>query len=293
MNNNPNISIVILNYNGGQDLSECIESVMKIDYPNYEVIVVDNGSTDNSISNIRERFPRIKIIENKHNLGFPAGNNVGIRESTTPYVLLLNDDVVVGRDILKDLLSAIKVYPQAGVIGPAILYYKDPEYIWAAGGKISLFGYTSHIDKGRKSDTYDIPRYVDYITGCAVLIKREVIDSIGLLDPDYFLYFDDADYCYRAKRAGFKCLYIPPPTVRHKTGDEWITNPTQAYHYMKNAFVFAKKNLVGVKKFIFIASQVVLLFPYYSIKLIGKDTIIFRSLVKGLKDGISYKSVNE
>jgi len=109
------------------------------------------------------------------------------------------------------------------------------------------------------------------------------------MDPEYFLYFDDADYCTRASKAGFKCLYVPSPAVRHKTGAAWITNPTQAYYYMKNGFVFARKNLMGTKKFTFIASQLIFLFPYYSCKMIGKDFRMFRQLAKGLRNGLLYR----
>ena len=122
-----------------------------------------------------------------------------------------------------------------------------------------------------------------------MLIKREVIDNIGLMDPDYFLYYDDADYCFRARKAGFDCLYIPSPTVRHKTGAEWITNSIQAYYYMKNGFMFARKNLTGFKKYTFITSQIVFMFPYYSFKMIRKDFKIFQGLVRGLKDGLKYR----
>jgi GT2 family glycosyltransferase len=286
------VSIIILNYNGGEDVLECLASVAEIDYSNYETIVVDNGSTDNSVAEIRRRFPLVKIIENKTNLGFPAGNDVGIRASTAPYVLLLNDDVVVDRQILKDLLSAAQSHPEAGIAGPAVLYYKEPERIWAAGAKISPFGYATHLDKGKRFAIGSLPHYADYITGCALLIKRNVIERIGLLDPAYFLYFDDADYCCRARKAGFKCLYVPSPTVRHKTGAGWISNPVQAYYYMKNAVVFAKKNLMGWKRYLFVGSQIVLMLPYYSVKLLPGNGTLIKHLVRGLKDGMSYRILN-
>lgn len=290
MNNmNPMVSVIILNFNGGQDVIECLTSVMEIDYTNFEIIVVDNGSTDNSVKEIQSKFPGVKIINNKNNLGFPGGNNAGIQGSTAPYVLLLNDDVVVGRSIIKDLVAGMQNHPGSGIAGPAILYYKDPERIWAAGARVSSFGYTAHIGKGHKYAAGLSPQNVDYITGCAMLIKREVIDKIGLMDPDYFLYYDDADYCYRASKAGFDSLYVPSPTVRHKTSAEWITNPVQAYYYMKSASMFARKNLTGINKYTFITSQIVFMFPYYSFKMIGKDFKIFKGLVRGLKDGILYR----
>jgi GT2 family glycosyltransferase len=259
---------------------------MHIDYPAYEVIVVDNGSTDDSLLNIRKRYPRVKIIVNGRNLGFAEGNNVGIRESSSPYILLLNDDTVVGKSVLKDLVEAIQADPKIGIAGPEVLYHEAPDRIWSAGCRISSLGYASHMGKGRKGESCHVLRPVDYICGCAILIKREVVNKIGLLEPKYFTYFEDADYCFRARKAGYQCLYVPSPTVWHKSKAEWITNQVQAYYYMRNAVIFGKKNLDGLKKSSFIASQVLLMFPYYSIKLVGRGQGILKGLAKGLKDGI-------
>lgn len=285
----PEVSIIILNYNGGKDVLECLESVMQITEPRCEVIVVDNGSTDGSLDRIVERFPWLKIITTGSNLGFPAGNNAGIKESSGEWILLLNDDVVVDPEILKDLITAAESDLQVGIAGPAILYYQEPEKLWSAGGRINLWGFTEHIGKGMGLESCRSLRCVDYITGCAMLIKREVIAKIGLLDEEYFLYFEDADYCTRARKVGFKCLYVPSPTVWHKADSEWITGPVQAYYYMRNGFIFACKNLAGLKRLLFTAGQMVL-FPYYILKLIGRDRKAVRHLARGFRDGLCYQS---
>lgn len=287
------VSIIILNWNGGEDILECLKSVKDIDYPDYEIIVVDNGSTDNSVERIRKSFPNIELIQNNKNLGFPEGNNVGIRAATGNYVMLLNQDTVVGRGLLKDLVEAIEIDENIGIVGPMILYYNEPDKIWCAGSKLN-FGYTSHIGKGLNKGLFSKSCSVDYITGCAMLIKKEVIDKIGLLDPEYFLYSEDADFCLRAKKAGYQCVYVSSPSVWHKAIEEWITNPTQAYYYMRNAVVFAKKNLNGFKKFIFIASQFLLMLPYNSLRAISKGNFgLIGHLLMGLKDGINYLASNK
>jgi GT2 family glycosyltransferase len=290
--NDPTVSIVILNYNGGEDVLECVKSVIQIDYSAFEIIVVDNGSTDDSILKIKNGYPQVRIIENKRNLGFAEGNNVGMRASTSDFILLLNDDTVVGKNMLKDLVEAIQADPKIGIAGPEILYYDSPERIWSAGGKIGLFGYAIHLGKGRKIKSSDQTLPVPYICGCAILIKREVVNKIGLLDSDYFAYFEDADYCFRANKAGYRSLYVPTPTVWHKVKPEWINNPVQAYYSMRNPFIFASKNLKGLRKFIFVTSQILLIFPFYSIKLICKDSNILKNLAKGLKDGLRYTPKN-
>ncbi len=288
---NPRISIIILNYNGGKDVIDCLESVKNIDYPNYEIIVVDNNSTDGSLENLRKKVPEIKIIQNEKNLGFAEGNNVGIRESNYDYVMLLNYDTIVGESILKDLIGVIEGNEDIGIAGPMILYYDDPDKIWCAGGKLNLFGYTSHIGKGLKKELCYSPYFVDYISGCAMLIKKEVIDKIGLLTAEYFLYFEEVDFCFRAKKAGYECIYVPSQSVWHKTTESWITNPVHAYYYMRNAIIFAKNNLSRFKKFVFIASQFLFMFPYHLFKLIAKRNfkpIIYLS--KGLRDGMLYRT---
>lgn len=282
----PEVSVIILNYNGGRDVLECLESVLQIDYPHFEVIVVDNGSTDGSLEQILNRFPWLKIVKNERNLGFPAGNNIGIRESTAPYVLLLNDDVVVHRGLLKDLISAVKGNPQVGIVGPLVLYYREPGKIWSGGGKVSPFGYTFHLGKGMELDSRREPCRVDYVTGCAMLITREVLNKVGLLDEDYFLYYDDADYCVRAGKAGFKCLCVYSSTIWHKSDSEWIAGPVQAYYYMRNGFLFARKNLKGLTRFVFLASQILFIFPYYVFKALGRDRKLLGHLARGLRDGI-------
>ena len=283
------VSIIIVNWNGGEDILECLKSVKDIDYPDYEIIAVDNGSTDNSVKEIKGAFPDIKLILNDKNLGFPAGVNVGIKAATGGYILLLNDDTVVARNILKDLVEAMESDPGIGIAGPMILYYSEPDKIWSAGMQLHLLGYASHIGKGLNKELFNKSYPVDYMTGCVVLIKKEVIDKIGLLDPEYFLYSEDADFCLRARNAGYRCMYVPSPTVWHKATKEWITNPAQAYYYMRSAIVFAKKNLTGLKKVIFIASQFLLVFPYNSLRVIKKgDSRLIKYLLKGLKDGIAY-----
>lgn len=291
-NKNPKVSIIILNWNGGEDVIECLKSVKDIDYPDYEVLVVDNGSTDNSVEEIRNSFPDIKLIQNHENLGFAGGNNVGIRAAIGDYVMLLNDDTVVGKSILKNLVKAMESNENIGIAGPMILYYNEPDKIWCAGSKLN-FGYTSHIGKGLNKELFNKSYFVDYIAGCTMLIKKEVIDKIGLLDSEYFFYAEDADFCLRAKSAGYECLYVPSPTVWHKATQEWITNPTQAYYHMQTSIIFARKNLTGLKKVIFIASQFLLILPYNSFRVIHKgDCRLIKYLLKGLKDGIAYHSSN-
>jgi len=285
---NLKVSIIIVNWNGGEDIIECLKSVKDFDYPDYETIVVDNGSTDNSVEEIKRAFPDVKLILTYKNPGYSAGVNVGLGAASGGYILLLNDDAVAARSILKDLVEAMESDPSVGIAAPMILYHSEPDKLWSAGMRLHFLGYASSIGKGLNKERFNKPSFVDYVS-CALMIKKEVIDKIGVWDPEYFLYYDDVDYCLRAKNAGYKTMYVPSPTVWHKSIKEWITNPTQAYYYMRSAIMFAKKNLRGLKKAIFIASQFILMLPYNSLRVTRNgNSRLVKYLLKGLKDGIAY-----
>lgn len=218
MDAQPLVSIIILNYNGKDVLKDCIESVLKTDYPNLEVIIVDNASIDKSYE-IVERYNNVKLIKNKQNYGFAKGNNIGIKASKGEFVVLLNNDTIVHHAWIKELVNVALQDPKIGILG-CKLYYHSSNIIQHAGGVLNLYGKgLSHIgqfgeDRGQFNDTAS----VDFVTGAAMMIKRDVINKIGLLDEEYFMYYEDVDYCYRAKKAGFKVVYVPQAIVYHYEG---------------------------------------------------------------------------
>ena len=201
---------------------EALASIKGMTYTNFEMMVVDNGSADGSQDAVRSKYPEVLLIENGRNLGFGEGNNVGIRkalEQNADWVFLLNNDIIVAPDLLSQLMEAAVTEPQAGILGPKIYYHSKPERIWYAGGKINFFtGMVSHrglreVDRGR----YDKLEQTDYVTGCALLIKREVLTQIGMFDPVYYpIYSEDADLCVRAARAGYRNYYVPQAHLWHK-----------------------------------------------------------------------------
>lgn len=217
----PKVSIVILNWNGYEDTRGCLVSLQKIDYPNYEIIVIDNGSTDGSPEMIESDFPEIKLIRNKENLGFERANNVGIREALkedAAYVSLLNNDTIVAPNFLSELVKAFEGDVSVGMAGPKIYYMDKPYRISFAGGKISwIFGKSWHEGDGRlDNEKYNKQKYTDYITGACMVIKTEVFKKIGLFNETYFRYWEDTELCERAIRAGYKLLYVPSSTIKHK-----------------------------------------------------------------------------
>jgi GT2 family glycosyltransferase len=211
----PTLSVVILNWNGRAYLEACLAALAAQELPPDRVVLVDNGSTDDSVGFTRERFPWVTIRENGGNLGFAAGNNTALRDETAEVIVLLNPDVVLAPGALSALAGAL-ADPSAGVVGTK-LCYPDGETIQHAGGFITqpqaLPGHygIGHPDEGN----FDVPRDVEYVIGAAAAFRRSLLDEIGLLDEGYFLYFEDVDFCARARNAGYRVVYWPLATGIH------------------------------------------------------------------------------
>jgi len=244
----PKVSIIVLNWNGLEDTIECMESLSKITYPNYDVIVVDNGSEGNDVGVLRDRFGGyIQIIENDKNYGFAEGNNIGMRHALkgeAEYVLLLNNDTIVAPDFLAELIRVAESAARIGILGPKVYFYHEPNRIWFAGGRISLFATSSvqgyrQVDKGQ----FDKVDRVDFVTGSCMLIKRTVLETIGLLDPLYFFAFEDVDLCLRSIRAGLINVFVPNSKIWHKVYRSGARDTYGTYyHTWKSTIIFARKH---------------------------------------------------
>ena len=241
---NASVSLVVLNWNGRAQLERCLPSLEALDYPNYEIILVDNGSSDDSVAFVRERFPAIRIIENGENLGYPKGINVGLRAAEGEIIVPLNNDIVARPDFLRKLAAAMEADGQVGIAGCKI-YFPDGRTLQHAGSTISYpLALTNHIGYGEVDrGQYDELREVDYVTGAAFAVKKEVLERIGYLEERFFLYFDDPDICLRAKKAGYKVIYVPDAVVIHY---ESSTNVVFSYfyyrHYHRSRMLFILKH---------------------------------------------------
>jgi GT2 family glycosyltransferase len=253
----PLVSIIILNWNGLKDTIECLESIKKIDYPNYEVIVVDNGSTDGSPEKIKRLFPEVILIKNKENRGFAGGNNVGIKHAVkngAVYLWLLNNDAVIEPSALTKLVKSGEESPKIGILTPIIYYHAAP---------LRAQFYGSFFDNKNFSliDPQDLTRVRKLkekklsIWGTAMLIKRKVIDSVGYLDEKYFAYWEDTEYSHRALNAGFENKVEPSAKVFHKSHieDGREKFPPHYYYYMvRNKYFFWNGNTRGLRKVVFL-----------------------------------------
>ncbi len=245
----PLVHIIILNWNGLDDTSELLVSLSKISYNNYTIVIVDNNSSNDEAEKLENSSKgKAHIIKCKENLGFSGGNNVGIRyslEEKADYILLLNNDTTVNPDFLEILVSKCEGEKQSGIVAPRINYYDEPQKIWTDGGKISRirgsgFAYSDKMET--EADVTD--KSVIFVSGCCMLIKREVLLSVGLFDENYFLYIEDTDLCLRTIRAGYKIYVVPQSRIFHKVNSSTKKNYSSLplYYATRNRLYFAKKN---------------------------------------------------
>lgn len=244
------VYIILLNWNGYRDTIECVESCQKLTYQNFRILIVDNGSTDDSEAILLGRFLDIKLIQTGDNLGFAGGNNVGIRyaiEHGADYVWLLNNDTVVDAEALSALIQVAEGDKTVGMVGSKIVYHDNPHMLWYAGAVLDPERphRLHHLGLNEENrGQYDSVCETGYITGCSLLACKEMIDTIGLLDDGLFLYFEDADWSARSSAAGWKLVYCPSSLVYHKVSLSvgGATSPTLLYYTARNRLYFVQRN---------------------------------------------------
>jgi GT2 family glycosyltransferase len=336
---NSRVSIIILNWNGWKDTIECLESLYQINYSNFDVIVVDNDSHDESLEKIRNyasgninikseffeynysnkpikileytrneyenskgeinffKLPskRLFLIKNDANYGFAEGNNIGIRyafnDLNPNYILLLNNDTVVDKDFLEELVNIGEKNTDIGIIGPKIYYYDEQNTIWCVGGKIDwkfargLHVGINEVDNGQ----YNEMREFDYVSGSALLIKREVVDGIGLLDKQFFLYFEESDWALRASQKEYRSVYAPEAKVWHKVSKSGggLSKETGLYYITRNRWLFMKKWANSKDYSFFVIYQIIsaIIIPSF-LSIYYRNWKLFRVYYSGLKAGI-------
>lgn len=212
----PHVCCVVVNWNGWRDTVACLESLVSQDYPELKILVVDNASTDDSVQRIRAAFPRVRLLQAEENRGFAAGSNVGIRCALAhgaEFVWLLNNDILAPRDTLRKLMGETSD-PDVGIVGTVLKYLDDPRTIqaWGGGSVVPWTGYARHFDGPTTLDDRS------FLTFASVLLRREMLEQVGLLDEGYFMYFEDSDLCFRARDAGWKLTVAAETAVLHKEG---------------------------------------------------------------------------
>ena len=207
--------VIVLNWNNWKLTNECLASLQRLDYDDFRVLVLDNGSTDGSAGRIRERFPEVEIIELGANLGFAQGNNAGIRvalDRRADYVWLLNNDTTVDPRALRAMVERAEADPKIGAVGSAIYYATERERLWAWGG-----GYVNFLLGQPQTFLRPVAdERIQYLAGASMLLRRSALESVGLLDEGFFLYWEDAEYCFRIRRAGWRLAVAGDSKVWHE-----------------------------------------------------------------------------
>jgi GT2 family glycosyltransferase len=242
----PAVCIIVVNWNGRADTLACLESLSCVAYPNREVIVVDNGSVDGSATAIRAAYPATEVIEAGANLGYAAGNNLGLRYALArgcQFLLLLNNDTVVAPDFLDRLLAVCLADETIGVAGPKIYYFDRPQVIWSAGGQIDWRHGSSSMRGLNATDNgqFDQSAAVDFVTGCALLVRSDAVALAGLLDERFGMYFEETEWCVRIARLGWRILCVPESHIWHKIRPEAQDQSPRVRYYMpRNRLLFLR-----------------------------------------------------
>ena len=261
------VCIVIVNYNGAKFQNDCLRTLFKMENQDFEIVIVDSGSTDNSVKMAKDQFENITVLEQGDNVGVAKGNNIGIQYGISrgaEYTLLLNNDTEVDPKMLDELL---KHADERTIVVPKIYYYDPSDVLWYGGGDFVFEkGTVNHVGCDEKDiGQCDEIRYVEYSPTCCMLIKNSVFKDVGLIDEKVFMYCDDTDFCVRLYDKGYKILYVPNSIVWHKVSSSSGGNKSKLgiYYMNRNQLYFMKKHKKHIKAK-----------TYY--------TILFKNIAKGV-----------
>jgi len=289
------VGIILVNWNGYAYTKACLESLVAVKEPSFQIILVDNASREQEGARLKQLFPHIHLIANTENLGFAGGNNVGIRYALAQgvdQVLLLNNDTLVEPSFLK-ALQAVLAQPGLGVAQPLILFAQEPTRIWSAGGKWNgLLGRAITLgDRVPRDNFRTFPSGLDWATGCCMLLSKEALTAAGLLGEQYFAYFEDVEWSLRLRKAGFGIGFAENAIVYHEAGAsskkkhaEGTLSPTVFYFHVRNQLFLLRQQ------------QVVLGFPYHLLRftfwaayfLVRGRFQKLRSVLDGVRDGLFF-----
>ncbi|MEN4012619.1 MAG: glycosyltransferase family 2 protein [Chloroflexota bacterium] len=243
----PLVAAVILNTNRKEDTLACLESLQRSDYPNLVILVLDNACTDGSSEAVRALFPAVKIIPLIENRGYAGNNNVGIQtalELGCQWVFVLNEDIVLASDAITNLVQFGESNPKIGILGPLVFHHNEPDVIQSAGGKMTPRWQAYHIGQNEPdAGQFSIPTKMDWISGCAILVRASVIRQIGALDERFFYYWEETEWCLRTSKAGWQIWLVPQAKIWHKgVQRNYQPSPNVTYYATRNRLLALAKH---------------------------------------------------
>lgn len=257
----PAVAIVTVTYNSAPVLPDFMESVLRQTQPSFVLIIVDSGSSDDTLRVLgKYEDERIIVLANKENVGIAEGNNQGIRyaqESGIPYVLLINNDTVFPSNLIEELLICTEEN-KCDIAAPKMLYHDSPKKIWYAGGEIQRWAGGRNVPFGQGEDDngqYDHVRRITFAPACCLLLRTKVFDTIGLMDPQVFVYWDDVDFLVRAGKAGIETFYTPKAFLYHKVSSltGGLASPFVIFYNTRNRVYYIRKHFDPLSKFWFLS----------------------------------------
>lgn len=286
------VSIITINYNGWQDTCELIASIKRYETFSYEIIVVDNASVGNDVEQIEFLHPDVTVIQSNKNLGFAGGNNLGYQYAKGEYIFFLNNDMIVKTPFLHPMVERLADKKYAGV-SPCIIFLYKTDYIQYYGYRnmtsITLKHTTEAFDASHR-EYFMYPKETEVLHGGAMMVRRDVIENIGLMTEVYFLFYEEFDWSLRMKEAGYKLFYEPLSILYHK---ESMTikpqSPLREYYLTRSRMIFARRNCKGYKKYLSCTYQFLIALPVKSIRCITKRRLdllkaVWKGAIKGITD---------
>jgi hypothetical protein len=247
--NAPRVLVIVVHWNGLEYTERCLASLSALDYPAADLLVVDNGSTDGSGETLAARFPEVPLLRLPANRLYAGGANVGLRRALArgyDHAVILNNDTEAEPELITRLVETAGSSAAIGLVGPKILYLERPDLIWSAGGKIDYWRGLFRHHGLRRTDgpPYDTERDVDYLTGCCILVTRRALVDVGYLDESYAMYSEDADWCVRARRQGYRVVYAPRARLKHhvSAASGGGLTPYKMYHRVHSNLIFLRRH---------------------------------------------------
>jgi len=233
----PKVSVVVLNWNGKKFLKNCLDSLLKLTFSQVEIIVVDNNSTDGSQEFIKKNYKKVILIENKENYGFAKGNNIGFKTSTGEYILILNNDTIVTPNFLEPLIRDFENDPKIACLQPQIRLLENKQLLDGVGAFLTPTGILYHFGylKNRMQLEYNKKMKIFSAKGACILLRRKAAEKVGLFDEDFFIFFEETDFCYRLWLAGYSVMYEPKSVIYHLGGGD--TTSSNSYKQVKRKYM--------------------------------------------------------
>lgn len=267
----PRIVTVILNTNRRDDTVACLTSLHQNEYANQQIIVLDNHSTDGSVAAIRAAFPTVEVRQLTDNRGYAGNNNVGIAAALAQgadWVFVLNEDTILAPDCLAKLIAVGESDPQIGIVGPLVYHHDEPTVIQSGGGLLSRSWDSVHIAKDQPDcGQLQAPHRVDWISGCAILVRRAVIEEVGMIDERFFYFWEETEWCIRAGKAGWQIVHVPQAKLWHKgVQRNYQPKPSLFYYGTRNRLLVLAKHHAPLQVWVVAWAQLLRTLVSWSIK---------------------------